>query len=245
MQAKVNFGVLQTTELDSGALAPLGMVLHQFSKPGSYHVGIHRDGRAVAETQFQVSDQGPMQLNIDLSKVTVTAGDCDCKPTHTVAPTVSPEGYVLFHVSRGAGYSATVVGEGQQVLFDSTRLGDGDMFAASLLEPDKYEMENRENGAKGEIIVSLTDEDARRLKGIETQIVDCGAKMFEPARVNLISSQGIVFRVKGSARIVLKKNGKHQGFEPGKPLLRWAKSAEPQLKQPKAKPKPSKAKSSK
>ncbi|MEJ7604898.1 MAG: hypothetical protein WKF37_01180 [Bryobacteraceae bacterium] len=137
-----------------------------------------------------------MQLNIDLGATKPRrphGGDCECKQAHGDMPVVSPKGYVLFHASAGDGLSVTVAGEDQKVVFDSSRLQEGDLFATTLLEPGVYRMENRMGGAKGEIIVTLTPEDAKRIKSLEAQYVDV-AGGFNPAKVELVSSQGLVFR---------------------------------------------------
>jgi hypothetical protein len=228
MNAKINLALLKTTRFDSGALGPLTMVLHQFKAAGPYHVGVHRAGRALADTVFRVDEAGPMQLSIDVANVVKASGrgprrDCECTGGNAEVPVVSPRGYVLFHASLGDGFWVTVADEDQKVVFDSTKLGDGDLFAASLLEPGNYLMENKADGAKGEITVSLTPEDAQRLKTMETQYVEYGGNKFEPNQVKLISSQGLVFRGNGLGRIVISKEGKREVLGPSKPVLRWNK----------------------
>jgi hypothetical protein len=130
---------------------------------------------------------------------------------------------VLFHASSGDGYSVTVAAESQKLVFDSTKLGEGDLFATSLLEPGKYVMENRLGTARGAILVTLPPEDAKRIKELETQYVDVAGDSLEPAKLKLVSSQGVVFRVKGQARIVVSREGEREPFRPQTPILRWKK----------------------
>jgi hypothetical protein len=203
------------------------MVIHQFPSPGFYHAGIHRSGRVVADTQFRVdAESGVMQLDIDLAEAAQrhpTKGDCGCTGKGEKTPVVSPKGYVLFHASSGDGYSVTAAAEDQKVVFDSTKLGGGDLFATSLLEPGKYIMENTLGRANGEILVTLTPEDAKRINQMEPQHVSVSADQFEPPKLTLVSSQGLVFRVNGEARIVINREGEREPFRPQKPILRWQK----------------------
>jgi len=225
MNTKINFQVLNIVNQDSGALGPLGMVIHQFSEPGTYHVGVHREGRTVADTAFEVDPAGPMQIDIDLAAVArrnPRQGDCECQAAHAGSPKVSPKGYVLFHASAGDGYSATVAAGYEKAVFDSAKLGLGDLYATSLLEPGKYSLVNAAGTAKAEIEVTLTPEDAKRLKSVEPIYVDVTAKTFAPAKFRVSSSQGVVFRVKEPARLVITRQGARAGRE-RKPVLQWRK----------------------
>jgi hypothetical protein len=213
MGTKINFQVLNIINQDSGALGPLGMVVHQFHEPGKYYVGVHREGRAVANTAFEVDLAGVAR-----------------KVAHADARKVSPKGYVLFHASAGSGYSATVsaapvsatVAAGdERVIFDSTKLGEGDLFATSLLEPGKYSLVNAAGTAKTDIEVTFTPEDAKRLKSVEPLHVDVASTAFALATIRVISSQGLVFRVKDQARVVITRQGGTRRER--KPVLQWRK----------------------
>ncbi|MFN0104848.1 MAG: hypothetical protein ACKV2U_22540 [Bryobacteraceae bacterium] len=225
MNTRINFQVLNIVNQDSGALGPLGMAIHQFAEPGRYHVGVHREGRTVADTEFQVDADGDTQINIDLTAVArrnPRKGDCECKGSHDDVAVVSPKGYVLFHASGGDGYSATVAAECERAVFDSAKLGKGDLYATSLLEPGKYTVRNAMGTAKAEIEVTLTPEDAKRIKTVEPQYMDVKSKTFEPAAIKLVSSQGLVFRIKDHARVVIERQGDRSG-RPENPVIQWRK----------------------
>jgi hypothetical protein len=227
MKAKVNLELLKTTSFDSGSLGMLAMVLHQFSSAGRYHVAIMERGRAVTDVHFEVNEESEvMQLDIDLAQAVRNARarpeDCGCKSKKQATPVVSPKGYVLFHASSGNGYSVTVAGRGDEVVFDSTKLTDGDLFAVSLLEPTSYSMTNTLGSAAGEIVVSLTPEMAKQINALETRYIDVSEQTFDPERIELTSSQGLVFRIKGTARILIQKKDPSP-TERVKPLIRWQK----------------------
>ncbi len=203
MNARINLQILNIVNQDSGALGPLGIVIHQFSEPGAYHVAIHRQGRCVARTVFDVDPAGDRQIEIHLT----AAGRqslflCD-------TPKVVPSGFVLFHASGGDGYSATVTSDSERTVFDSAKLSPGDLYATSLLEPGKYKLANAAGVARAEIEVKAAVDD------VEPFYIDVTSKSFEPAKISLNSSQGLVFRVKQSARVVITR---HHSPQPKQPL---------------------------
>lgn len=225
MKAKVNLQLLKTTTFDSGALGMLAMVIHQFCSAGHYRATIKEKGHAVTEINFEVDEKSEvMQLDIDLAQsvqnVKTRPEDCGCKGGKQTALVVSPKGFVLFHTSSGYGYSVTVSNGKGKLVFDSTKLDNGDLFAVSLLEPASYSMSNKIGSAKGEIIVSLTPDAAKRLKTLETRYIEVSQKLFDLESIELSSSQGLVFRIKDSARILIEKRpapAQHRD----KPVIRW------------------------
>lgn len=227
MKATVNLQLLKTTTFDSGALGMLAMVIHQFPDAGHYQATIKHHGRALTEVSFEVAEKSEvLQLNIDLAQTARNAKarstDCGCAGEKQEARMVSPKGYVLFHASTGEGYSVIVSNSGGKPVFDSTKLGDGDLFTVSVLEPAQYSMANTLGSASGEITVGLTAQAARVIKNLEPQYVEASQKKFEPERVELVSSQGLVFRIKGSARILIKKKSTTPPRR-DKPTIRWRK----------------------
>ena len=236
MKTKVNLQLLATTRFDSGALGPLAMVVHQFSSTGRYQAVAKRDGHAVADVDFQVDEESTvMQLDVDLAEAdraaTARPEGCGCDG-ELAARVVSPEGHVLFHASSRNGYSVTVASEAGELVFDSSEVGDGDLFAVSLLEPATYSMSNTAGKAAGEIVVvSPPTKGAERMKDLETRYVDATRNKFDPERVELTSTQGLVFRIqgRGAARIVIEKASppaearQDRLQERSKPAVRWQK----------------------
>jgi len=147
------------------------------------------------------------------------AGDCNCgshgagaaspqtvTSAGTPAPAiVAPTGYVQFHVSHGEGsLFATVRKEGTNtVVFDTTSLGAGDLFALSLLAPATFTLENKAGTAKGTVKVSFSKEVAARVKTTAPVYADVTKSAFTPKDLQISSGQGLVFRVKETARIVV------------------------------------------
>lgn len=224
MQATINRLLFTTTTFDSGSLGMLTSVIHQFAKPGTYEAVIQHGGKPAGTRVFEVAeDAAEMQLNIDLAGSRLAAPHQDdycCKSGHSGVPRVSTKGFVLFFVSQGQGYSvvAGLAGEKAKAEFNSQSLGEGDLFAMSLLEPAKYSMVNRKGGAKGVIEVEAPKPQKQRLGVLDAQYVDVGQKGFQPSKVKATSTQGIVFRVGVVARIVIERQGRRDSEEPAGPI---------------------------
>jgi hypothetical protein len=226
MKATLNRHPFTATAFDSGSLGALTSVIHQFSSPGRYVAVVQQAGRGVGSVVFEASEASTnLQLDIDLSSASVagrTSVDCDCKVRVADLLVVSTKGYVLFHASKGEGYSTAVGFDDPKgnPLFDSTKLREGDLYALSLLRPAKYSIVNSAGKAKGTIEVTFSQTDAKRLRALETQYVQAGLDTFTPANLKVTSTQGIVFRVTDAARIVIETDPEEPLHKP-RPSVRF------------------------
>jgi hypothetical protein len=210
MQPVLNRQLFTQKTFDSGSLGVLVSVVHQFGKPGRHDGIVLRNGVDAGAFSFVVDERSEAgQLSIDLATVGQPAkASDDCCRKREKPLVVSPKGYVLFFVSRGAGYSVRVgTGDAKEAVFDSQQLTRGDLFALTLLEPTKYSAVDRLGGARGEINVRFSREDAAKLKALPPVYVEATGQTFEPATIDLIATQGLVFRVQKTSRIVLEKQG--------------------------------------
>jgi hypothetical protein len=207
MQPVVNRQLFTQKVFDSGSLGVLVSVIHRFEQPGRYDGTVLRGDTASSTFSFVVDEASSnQQLNIDLAASEEARETGDCCGKKGEPQVVSPKGYVIFYVSRGSGYSVRVGrGDDKEPAFDSRKLEKGDLFAMSLLEPTKYSMADQIGGAKGEINVGFSPEIAKRLRSLEPVYVEAAGKAFEPARVDLASMQGLVFRIQKASRIVVEK----------------------------------------
>jgi hypothetical protein len=235
MNAKVNLALINTTRFDSGALGMMAMVIHAFIETGSYRGSTLRDGIVVGDLNFVVDEKSDvMQLDIDLAAIAKQARpgeqNCDCHSdtAQESARVVSPKGHVLFYASSGSGYAVRLEHALGKINFDSTELLKGDLFALSLFEPAQYKASNTLTKAQFDISVEMPDGSAKDLKArfnkIETThvIVDGGG--FKPAKLHVISTQGVVFQINEKARIVIeKKSGSGDAKRPAGPKASWRK----------------------
>jgi hypothetical protein len=208
---RLNRRLLTTSSFDSGALGPLVSLIHRAPAPGTYQAVVLRDGQRAGTTCFRVTDdKAGTQLNIDLASVALRTGAaprCACREHPESAPAVSPQGYVLFHVSRGAGGYAVVVGEakeGSQAVFDSRALTDGDLFALSFIVPATYAVTSPGGAGQGEIQVAPIPP-GTNLRAVSPVSVDASRDGFQPARVTVHVGQGVAFRIRSVTRIVIEK----------------------------------------
>ncbi len=226
MKSLINTQLIGTTTFDSGALGPLAMLIHRFVKVGRYRAAVLYDDVPVGETSFSVDDDSTvMQLDLDLAavrreKARAAGCDCDARTASTTPQTVSPKGYVLFYASSGTGHAVTVFDDTGTLVFDSRRLAEGALYALSPLEPARYSVLDKASNAKGELLVTLTEEAAKRIKILDPINVKVAEAAFEPQRVELTASQGLIFHLKGPGRIVIEKQQDDPESQTRAPL-RW------------------------
>jgi hypothetical protein len=238
MQPKVNRQLFTQRVFDSGSLGVLASVIHQFERPGRYEMTVFHAGSPSGNISFIVDpESATRQLSIDLAGVerqTRDAGDCcDSKSEPLV---VSPQGYVLFYATRGTDFSVRVrIGEEKNPVFDSEKLGKGDLFALSLMEPTKYSVIDRIGGARGQITVGFSAAHAKRLKSLGPVYVEAKGKAIDPATINLVSTQGLVFRIHQRSRIVVEKLGEPR--KEASPKFQWRPAPTIESKKP-DRPKP-------
>ena len=63
------------------------------------------------------------------------------------------------------------------------------------------------------------------MKTLETRYIDVSEKKFDPERIELTSSQGLVFRIKSGSNLDAKKSLPHTEFAKArpKPMISWRK----------------------
>src|SRR5882757_905444 len=89
MKTLINHQLISQTVIDSGELAMLGAVIHNFPDPGDYHVAVLSDKLVVATHTLKVDEKSTaLQVNIDLAPPASatsdrTASGCDCKAEKT------------------------------------------------------------------------------------------------------------------------------------------------------------------
>src|SRR3954451_14605684 len=108
MKALINHHLITQTSLDSGSLTMLGTLARNFPEPGEYSGTVFLGMETIGLFHLKVDNECPaMQVNIDLatlnssnSKHYMCNSDQYKREPRFV---VNPKGYVVFHVSRGAG----------------------------------------------------------------------------------------------------------------------------------------------
>jgi hypothetical protein len=186
-------------------------VIHKFEKPGEYLGTVFQGTQSVGSVRFRVDDSSTnMQLDVDLVRPD-REGESGCCTGSEREPVVSSKGYVLFHVSQGPGGLAVVVGRvgDKTPVFDNRKLGNGDLFAVTLVRPGSYTIEVAPGALKGSVTVKFP---ARHGKGpfVPPPPVEiaCSEKEIAPSQFDIVATQGQVYhveRAESRIKIDLKK----------------------------------------
>lgn len=211
----LNRQIFEEDTFDSGSLGVLAYLMHPIAEPGNYQIEVRKNEAIVDAFGIEIVEKASAnQLDFDLAKTynqkRTDGANCKCCDDDHSSLSLIPGGYLVFYVSNGhRGYSVRVLkkdAERTRVEFDSTALNKGDIFVLSLMEPIAYQLENLVTGAKGRINVSFEYKDKMKLRPSETPVVNVKAgKVFEPAEIKIMSTQGIVFNILEKSRIVAKK----------------------------------------
>jgi hypothetical protein len=203
------------TSLDSGALTLLGTVVHQFTEPGEYRgISVGQGGVSSVFYLTVTKEPGITQVNIDLAALAgtpVASSGCTCGMMHGTPSqghfTLGSHGYAVFHVSGGPGGYAVRLGRAatapQAKDFDSTTLKGGDVFAATILRPGRYNVHNAaQAGAKpGELQVAFPPIGKTAYQPpppLRVKLTEAG---FHEPSMHLTAMQGCVFVCEVPSRI--------------------------------------------
>jgi len=248
----INHQLIAQTVIDSGDLAMLGAVIHNFPDPGHYRVAVLSDELVVATHTLRVDENSTAtQVNIDLAPPAFgtadrTASGCDCKAEKARTAgdswcyTVNPRGQVLFYVSRGTdGYAVQVnkVNDAK-ILFDSRQLQEGDLFAATLLRPGSYSITNVPAGYKSEVVVAYPKPGKTPFKAPAPVSIDAtksglvivsDGKEKKMDKLGIEATQGQLFKIKTPSRIRIELVKADDGPAEKRPapVLSWNKQAGP------------------
>jgi hypothetical protein len=212
MRVYVNRHLFTQTSVDSGSLTMLGALVHRFPEPGEY-LGVAERGGTARRFRLTVDEASPaMQLNIDLAELerALSASDCECKDDEARRArfVVNPNGYVVFHVSRGpGGYAVRVgrlVGEAEAPIFDSSELQPGDLFAVTLIRPGTYSVRNLTTEVKGEVAVAYPAPGKQPYRPSEPVSIECTERTLRPAKIKINAAQGQLYRLRTPSRIAIE-----------------------------------------
>jgi hypothetical protein len=241
MRALNNLHLFAQTVVDSGALTPLGTIIHNFPEPGEYAGQVLRGKQPVATFQLTVDKKTQAsQTDIDLALLDQTdlAGSVRGREfsQNDTRFMVSVSGYVVFHVSRGVGsYSVLVERRDQErkvPVFNSEALQEKDLFAVTLLRPGIYSVTNGVSGSKGEITVAYPSRENKSANPADLDPVRlvCGSDYIKPNAIKLQAGQGQVYQIKAPARLRIELVKPEDREEAGRPVARWQKPASGETK---------------
>jgi hypothetical protein len=203
MKAYINRHIFTQTTLDSAALTQLGAVVRNFPEPSDYLGTIFHQEQPVGRFYLSIDDNCPAtQVNVDLATVGRERSAEGCSDGPSMGRfVVSPEGYVVFHVSRGAGgFAVTLAKAGRrreqtEELFDSRELKLGDLFAVTLIRPGRYSVRNLNTRARGEIVVAYPRIGREPFRPGDPVAIRCTNRAFEPSSIRINAAQGQAYNI--------------------------------------------------
>jgi hypothetical protein len=197
--------------LDSSSLTMHGTIVHSPREPGEYRGTVRRGQLPEAVFYISADKNSPVaHVNIDLASLvgdSRSESDC-CKDKDKNCFVVNPKGYVVFHVSGGAGGYYVHLRRAEEnpkaKVFDSRHLDEGDIFAGVLLRPGAYSVKNVLSKGEGQIIVSypVIGETAYRPPNPVT--IEFASGGITPREVRLLPGQGLNCHVKEPSRIKIE-----------------------------------------
>jgi hypothetical protein len=203
--------LLTQFDVDSGALTALGVIIHNFPEAGVFHGTILRGKESIGNFILKVDEScAEQQVDIDLANLTgPPATDPCCNQPTGRTFMLSPKGFAVFHVSRGAGGFSVLLNSAndQKSNLDSRTLQKQDHFAVTILRPGTYSVVNSsgKGESRAELVVSYPQPGSRkRFEQLPAQMVTVTDKGFEPRRIQVAAAQTHVYEIKTSARIHIK-----------------------------------------
>jgi len=215
MKAIINPFVFSQVNLDSASLTMLTSAVHKTSESGIYDGTIQRGSDIVGRFRLAVSDSSPEkcavesknQVNIDLKSLDLPV------PDHIESQSkncfqVRTGGYVVFHLSSGAGgYAVELRKTGTEssgkIVFNSRKLHENDHFVATPLRPGTYWVINVETKAKAELVVAYP-EIGKIPKQPQAIKVECSQNGITPEKIKINPTESLLFSFKAPSRIKIE-----------------------------------------
>lgn len=202
MKAFINTHALSAERFDSARLTVLAMIAHPLSQTGTYSGTILAGEIEMGRFMIETRPEHPLtQINLDLAKTLPRISASDRQPA---AYKLKTGGYLMLLVSEGPGgfrvrleraADEKKARDKSGSVFDSARLGKGDLFLVTPLRPGKWRMSEPGRGAEGTMTVAypVLGKTPHRPDGpVRIKLAD---RAFEPAKVQIGPAQTVVFEI--------------------------------------------------
>jgi len=215
MKNQINRYIFSQTQFESASLTQLGFVVHQFHNDGLFLAEVSRYGKPAYTFQISISKKYThQQISLDLEKLHPASKrsqqhkankNCTCEAVDQTFELLKG-GYGLFYVGAGAGgYSVRTspADEKSKDVFNSTELGDGDLFGITLLRPGKYTFIKKGEKRKLSIDVEPVKHDKKtKSQYTPPEPVRLDSQAFGKSKeIKLLSAQGLVYKASGNDSI--------------------------------------------
>jgi hypothetical protein len=206
MNARFNSMFLNQKIFDSASPMGSAVVVHRIDEEGEYDVELGREGEGPDRIGLSVAP--PAKKASSATSVTIdVAGAAPGTVASLRHHQLDVGGYASFASAHARGAGSMIVMRkrgGKDVVFDSRRLGEPDIFAVTLVRPGLYAVRNTLGKAEGRIVVAYPVVGERPYRPADPVGVLCTKKGFEPERLEIGPAQGIIFRFETAAHLVVE-----------------------------------------
>jgi hypothetical protein len=214
MKPVMDTTLFREATIDSGALAVRSSIIHRIVEPGMYRGWLYRGTAQVGTFSLDVlsgtsavlADKNvPSQVAIDLSALDISYGGRGKGP---VAPfALQTEGHVVFYVSTGLREYAVKLfradkKKASELVFDSQKLGKGDIFIAHVMRPGRYTVQNTSGKGTADLTVEYPEKGKNHPR-MEPVHVECKAGFSKSEKITVQSLQAVMFSFAQEGRITI------------------------------------------
>jgi hypothetical protein len=200
---------------DSGSLASMSSIIHKLAAKGEYRGIVYRGTLNVGTFIISVCDCAeppspgeilPKQTGIDLVTLDTSAG----RTSRGGGPSLSLRtgGFLVLSVSTGyAEYAVELFRRELKTepkkVFDSRKLGTGDLFITHIIRPGTYEIRNCSEKTNASLTVEYPG--PGQITGrIPPVVVECKEHAMNPAILTIQPRQALMFSCVQDSRITIE-----------------------------------------
>ena len=217
MSVRFNPMFLSQSTFDSASPVGSAVLVHRFDNEGEYDVELGREGEVPDRVTLSITagrEEGTATASVTIDAAPAAAGTVPGQRRSKLGA----GGFASFTSSHAGGAGSVIVvrrRDAKEVEFDSRRLGEADLFAVTLVRPGLYGVRNTLGKAEGRVVVSYPVVGDRPYRPADPVHVVCTETGFEPERVEIGPAQGIIFRFRTAARLLIELLEPDDGPEPG------------------------------
>jgi hypothetical protein len=217
MTIYINYAAMRAIRLRSDSLGPVNSIAHPL-KAGRYHGTVWLNDQFEGTFIINVEAEGDgEQVNIDLAGISKgdKASSLNNPPLFSTGCLKDYPVFAVFHCDddrSGFRVLLTKVGE-EQSEFDSRTLSEGDYYMLTPLKPGVWKIMTS-TGTEGSLVVEEAKPTAKPRTSQSGAMIRTDGKVLEPAKVKIVSGDGVVFEITGgkvTIEVALEQDQKPSG----------------------------------
>ncbi|HUH79145.1 MAG TPA: hypothetical protein VLY83_04535 [Methanoregula sp.] len=198
---------------DSGSLSAMSSIVHRIATQGEYRGTIYRGAAKAGRFSVSVCDceepetagTSPSQADLDLVAL---ATPCGAGIGYAPAFTLRTGGFLVFSVPTGSGEYAVELSRHERkketaLVFDSRKLGSGDIFITHVLRPGTYAIRNTLGKGHADLTVAYP-EPGKPVCREQPVLVECKEGAMNPDTIKILPAQALMFSCARECRITIE-----------------------------------------